>query len=258
MNGTFPVFLHPREDVLHHHDGIIHDQARHQYHPQKGQEVDGKTRDVHHEEGSDQRDRDSHDRDQRSAPIPEEEEDHQDHEPECDEDRVLDLIDGLSNALCSVEPDPELEVVGEVGADPVHPFVDLIDHLDVIGPGLGLDGDPDHRHPVIPSQESSLVPWCQAGFSNILEPDVHILPLLHDHVIEFLLRVQSSKDSDGHFRIVAFDPSRRELHVLFLDRLLHISRGEVIGGHLPRVQLEAHRIHLLPPEVDAADSFDGL
>ena len=53
--------------VFDHHDGIVHHQTDRKHDGQQGQQVDGKTEDLHQEYRADQRQRDGHHRDKHRA-----------------------------------------------------------------------------------------------------------------------------------------------------------------------------------------------
>ena len=74
------ALLDVAEDVLQHHDGVVHHQADRQHQRQQRQRVDGEAEQRHQGEGADQADRDRDDRDDRGAHRAQEHEDHQRHQ----------------------------------------------------------------------------------------------------------------------------------------------------------------------------------
>ena len=64
-------------DVLDHDDGVVHDEAGGERDAEQGQRVDGEAEELHEGEGADQGDGDRDGRDERAAPVLQEDEDHQ-------------------------------------------------------------------------------------------------------------------------------------------------------------------------------------
>ena len=62
----------PAHDVLQHDDGVVHHQAGREHQRQQGQDVDREADEVDRRERADQRHRDGHRRDQRGAPVAQE------------------------------------------------------------------------------------------------------------------------------------------------------------------------------------------
>jgi hypothetical protein len=67
---------------LHHHDGVVHHDADGQHQSEHAGDVDRKTQQREDRERSDHRDRHGEQRNQRSAPVLQENEDHQNDEPD--------------------------------------------------------------------------------------------------------------------------------------------------------------------------------
>ncbi|MNI80569.1 hypothetical protein D3C73_1371060 [compost metagenome] len=65
-------------DVLHHHDRIVDDDADGQHQAEQGQGIEREPHQVHDGEGADQGHRDGQQRDQRCAPVAQEQHHHDD------------------------------------------------------------------------------------------------------------------------------------------------------------------------------------
>ena len=68
---------HVAHDVLHLHDGVVHQNTDHQRHGQQGHHVDGEAQVVHADESRDRRQRQGHGRDHGGAEVAQEQPDHQ-------------------------------------------------------------------------------------------------------------------------------------------------------------------------------------
>ena len=71
---------HDALDVLHHHDGVVHHDADHQHHAEHGQHVDREAQRQQHGEGAQQRNRHHDGRNDRVAPVLQEQEHHDEHQ----------------------------------------------------------------------------------------------------------------------------------------------------------------------------------
>ncbi len=80
-------------DVLQHHDCVVDHEAGRDGQRHQGEIVQAEAQQVHHAEGSDQRDRDRDTRNQRDPNVAQEEIDDQDHQGDRDQQRDLDVVD---------------------------------------------------------------------------------------------------------------------------------------------------------------------
>ena len=83
------------DDVLQHHDRVVHDEADRQRQGQQRQVVERVAEQVHDPERGDDRHRQREARDDRRPDVPEEQEDHQHDQDERDEQRDLHVVDRL-------------------------------------------------------------------------------------------------------------------------------------------------------------------
>ena len=140
-------------DVLHHHDGVVDDDADGQDQAEQGEVVQGEMRREHHREGADQGHRNGDDRDQSRPPALQEDDHHDHHEHQGLEQGLVDLVDGLADVLGGVVDDLIVEPRREALAQNLH----LLDHafrgVEGVGPGLlqyaDGGGGPDLRLAVL-------------------------------------------------------------------------------------------------------------
>eukprot|EP01022_Parablepharisma_sp_SALTPOND_P004196 TRINITY_DN118_c0_g1_i13.p1 TRINITY_DN118_c0_g1~~TRINITY_DN118_c0_g1_i13.p1 ORF type:complete len:2030 (+),score=744.92 TRINITY_DN118_c0_g1_i13:50280-56369(+) len=131
-------------DVFQHHDGIVHHEAGGNGQCHQRQVVQAETGQVHDAEGTDQRDRHGHRRDQRGARIAQEQEHHHDHQCHREHQGELGFLQGGANGRGAVQH--HLHVDGrrngrlQLWQQGAH----VIDRVDDVGAGLAVDDD-QHR-----------------------------------------------------------------------------------------------------------------
>ena len=139
------AFLDVAVDVFQHHDGVVHHQADRQHQPQQGQHVDGEAHGIEEDEGADQRHRDGDERDQRGAPVAQEQEDDADHQDHGFEHGLVDGIDRFFDEDRAVEGDLELHAFRQGGFQARHFGLDRARDFQRVGGGLLDDAEPDRR-----------------------------------------------------------------------------------------------------------------
>ena len=89
------LLVHYAFDILHHDDGIVHHNTDGKDQSQQRHHVERETECQHHAECSDQRYGHRYDGDKRGAPVLQRQEDHEDHQQQRLEERMVDLLDRL-------------------------------------------------------------------------------------------------------------------------------------------------------------------
>ena len=92
-------------DRLDDDDRIVHDDADREHESEERQHVDRKPEHREEDERADERDRHGHQRNQRRAPVLQEDEHHDDDETDSLEEGVLDLHDALGDRQRRIERD---------------------------------------------------------------------------------------------------------------------------------------------------------
>ena len=100
--GGQPFVAHNALDVLHHHDGVIHQQADRQHHGEQRQGVNRVAEQRQHPEGAEQHHRHRHRRNERRAEILQEQIHHTDHENDRFEQGLNHVLDRNFNKLGAV------------------------------------------------------------------------------------------------------------------------------------------------------------
>ena len=127
------------DDVLDHHDGVVHDEAGGDGQRHQRQVVEAVAEQVHHAERADQRERDGHAGNDGGREVAQEEEDDHDHQRHGQQEFELDILYRSADGVGAVGEDADLNgfrqrrsECGQQRLDPVH---DLND----VGAGLPLD-----------------------------------------------------------------------------------------------------------------------
>ena len=96
--------LHVAHDVLEHHDRVVHDEPDRQGERHQRQVVEAVAELVHHRKRRHDRGRQRQAGDDRRRHVAQEDEDHQDHQEHRDQQRGLDVMDGIADRLRAVGP----------------------------------------------------------------------------------------------------------------------------------------------------------
>jgi len=190
------LWLHTVLDVVHDglddHDRIVHHDADGEHQAEQREHVDGEPEDGEEDEGADERHRHRHERDERSPPVLEKDEDHEDDEPTGLEQRVNDLGDALGHRQRGVERHEVLHVAGEALRETGHFGLDPVGDVERVGPRNLEHGNDGRRRAVVASDR---VVEHRAEFDpgDVLQPDlrpVRVGP--DDDVAEFLFVQQTA------------------------------------------------------------------
>ena len=240
--GREVLLVHDAVDILHDDDGVVDHDADGEDEPQQRQHVERKPENEHHAEGTDQRDGHGDDRDDRGAPALQREEDHEDHQQQRFEQRLVDMMDRLRDVGRHVERNLVADALGEVVADLLHGRLDQRRHLHGIGSGQHVD----IQHGGVPAVDAALGiigRSFERDTRHVFQADdrpVGVGP--HDDVLEFADRRQTPLRRDGDRHVDAVHGGLPQhaggrLAVLVFERRLQIlDRQPKVGqfvGHDP-------------------------
>jgi len=91
--GRKPLLVHDAIDVFDHDDRVIDHDTDGKNQTQQGQHIEREAEHEHHAEGTDERDRHGHDRNERRPPALQRKEYHQNHQQQRFEKRLIDVMD---------------------------------------------------------------------------------------------------------------------------------------------------------------------
>ena len=145
--------LHVADDVLQHHDGVIHHEAHGKRERHEREVVQAVAQQVHHGERADDGERHGAAGNQGGGEVAQEEEDHQDDDGDGEEQGELHVVDGAANGLRRIESDGEIDGRRNFLAELGQQLFDVVHHLHGIGAGLALDGEDDGALVVVPGDD---------------------------------------------------------------------------------------------------------
>jgi hypothetical protein len=101
-------------DILDHNDGVVDDKADGEHNRQQGQQVDGESKQLHQRHGTNERDRNGHDRNQDRAERAEKHENHQHDDEQGLGERVFHFVDGILDIVGAVVSDDRGNLLGDL------------------------------------------------------------------------------------------------------------------------------------------------
>ena len=240
--------MHHPFDVLHHDDGVVHQQADGQHHAEHGQGVDAETGCCEDAEGTQQHYRYRHGGDHRGTEVLQEQEHHQEHQDDGLHQRLDHALDGFGHHWGGVVREYHLHAWREEGlqvADGLAQRLGGIQRVGAVGQfhrqagsrvaiELGADG-------VVLAAQGNVRDVAQAYLRTIL------VDLQQDR-LELLGGLQASLADDGGVQLLARHGRQAakltggHLDVLSGDRGLHVHRGQVVVVQLGRVEPDPHGV----------------
>ena len=144
--ARLPVLAHVPFDVLDHDDRVVDDDAGREHDAEQRQRVDRKTEQLHEREGADERDRNRDRRNDRAAPVLQEQEHHEHDEADGLGQRLQHLDDRLVHDRDVVERDLRLEPRRKVLPQALELALDAREHLNGVRGRQQLDADAGRFH----------------------------------------------------------------------------------------------------------------
>src|SRR6202021_1785772 len=139
-------------DVLHDHDSVIHDETCRDGEGHERKIVQAVAAEIHDGECSDKRNRDGDGRDQRSAAIPQENEDNDDYQDDGNHQGFFDVTNRRADSGGSIQNQGGDDSIWNRGLDGGQLSANAIDGLNDIGAGLAKNNDKEGAFAVkIPS-----------------------------------------------------------------------------------------------------------
>ncbi len=130
-------------DVLHHHDGVVDDEADGDGERHQRQIVEAEVEHVHRRARAEERQRHGDARNDGSPETAQEQQNDQHHEGDGEREGELDVVHGGANGRRPVENGFHLDRGGNPGGELGKLRLDLVDRVDDVGAGLLEDGQYD-------------------------------------------------------------------------------------------------------------------
>ena len=235
-------------DVLHDHDGIVHDQCHGHDQGEQADGVDGEAECRHSREGADQRHGHGDRRDQCASQVLQEHEDDQKHEAHGLKQRRDDLADGCPDEPGRVVVDEPGHILGELPGKAGHRRLDLFGDLEAVAVGELKD---DHGGGGLAAERGRPVVLLRSKLDprDVLDADHRAVgERPHHDVLELCDLRKTSQGVElklerlaGRRRGLA-ERANRRLLVLFPDRGRDVGCGQPEVGQLGRIEPDPHRV----------------
>jgi hypothetical protein len=256
--------LDEARDVLNDHDRIVDDETGGERDAEERQRVDREAEHLHQEERAEQRDRDRERRDERGAPILQEQEDHDDDQDDRHGQRDDDFLDRFAHEQRGVERDAVVDAGGKLFREAFERRDHVVRDLERVAGLQLLHAEADAVLAVEPERDR-VVFRTEAHAADVVDADESTVRLRHeDDVAELGGAVKPPVRLNGVLvRLVAVgrrgaDGARRDLHVLLLERGRDRPGGQIVVGQLLGIQPQPHRVLALAEDGHAAHARDAL
>ena len=184
-------------DAFDDDNGIVHHQTDGQHQPEHRKRIDGEAEDGEEYKGAHQRDGHGKHRDQRSAPVLQEEVDHKDHQHDGDQQGFNDLLHAFCHCCCLVQRYGVIHILREALLHLGHQLSDACGRLDRIGTGQLVDRDNDGGL-AIQSADNAVVLCAQLDAGDVSNTNyAAIRSLTHYDVFELFRGRQSALRKHG-------------------------------------------------------------
>ena len=242
------VVPHQALDVFEHDNRIVDDDADRQHHGEQRQGVDREAEQPESGEGTDQRNRHGNQRNQRGAPVLEEDEDDDGNHHQRFGQRLEHFRDRCLDELGGVEGNDIVHPRREFRAQFVHAGAYALGHFQRVGAGLQIDADSDDR---LAQQLRACIVALRAEFDagDILEVERAFGTVgAHDDVAEFCWCRQAALGGDGVDQLLALrcgflaDLAGGVLLVLRGDGIRNVGGRDAELRHALGLEPDPHRV----------------
>ncbi|MCY1285977.1 hypothetical protein D9M70_349350 [compost metagenome] len=250
------AFLDVAVDVLHHDDGVVHHQADGEHHRQQRQQVDRVAHRLHEEQHADHRQRDGHHRDQHRAEGAEEQEDHDYDDQHRLAEGLHHLVDGGLDEARGVVGDGDLEVRRQLFFQLGHLRPHFPDHVQRVGTRRALDGDV-HRGDAVERADRVVAGRAQFHARHVAHQHAAVADGLQRDGGEGLGGFQVGGGVHAGHHHLALHLAGGGEEVVLAHRVVDVAGGDAVGGHLHRVEPEAHGELLVAEDFRLGDAGQG-
>ena len=236
---------------FHHHDGVVHYDADGEHQSEHTGDVDREAEQREDGKRADHRDRNREQRNQRGAPVLQEDEDDENHQPDGFHQGHHHVLDGGADEHGGVVWHHVVDSRGEARLHAVHVLDDLVGRLD----GIGARGE-IHNHvgrgAAVQPAEAAIGLRAELDAADVANPHQGGIRLrAHDDIFELTRIGEAAGGGDRILEVRAArrgrltNGSRGVLPVLCLHGVRYVGRGDPELRHLIGVQPDAHRVDLL-------------
>ena len=250
-------------DGLDHDDRVVDHDADREHHAEQRQRVDREPEQLERRERREQRHRHGQHRDQRGAPVLQEQEHDDQHEDQRLDEGMDDFFDRRFDELGGVVDDLVVEALRELAGEAGDLRLQQAGRLQGVGAGDQRHG---HERGGLAVDRRDVAVAARAEFDPPDVPDADERPIrlrADDDVGELVGLDQPALHAQRV--LVALAPcrrrlanlSRRHLDVLLANRACHVARGDAERGHAVGPQPDAHA-EVRAEDLDVAHALDAL
>ena len=263
--GTEALGAHETLDVLKHDDGIVDHDADRERHREERQRVERESEEPEARHRADERHGHCEHRDERGAPVLQEDEDDEEHEDACLEQRVVDLVEGGAHEDRRVVGDDVVDLVfGELGGELDDAGLDGLGGRHGVGARLQVDADVDALRAV--DVDAELVgALADFGRGDVLHAHELVGTVsLDDDVGELLGGEELTGRRDRVVELLLGHRGRRahaaraSLRVLGLDGVFDVLDRDAHEAHLFGIEPDAHGGLRVAEDAHVADAGQAL
>ena len=251
---VFPV----SEDVLQHHDGVVHHHTDQQQQGQHGDGIEGVAEKVHHRHRSQQRHRYGRGDDEGGTHRAQEQPHHERSE-QCALDQMLlqgvhDLLDEQSVVAHDAEGHPGRQLGNDF---PVEAALYLVDDGDGISVGHLHHANTDGGL-AVEAGELTEIRQAVLDPAEIPEPDRRAVAVGHDHFFQLIQPMKFQVELHQVLGLSAREEAAGELQVLLVEGVRDVLGGDAERGHFPRHQVYPDGAVATAAKAHFAHAVDGL
>ena len=240
-------------NVLHHHDGVVDDEADRDGECHQRQVVETEIEQIHHRERAEQRQRHGDARNERRPEIAQEDQDDQHHQHDGQHQGELDVLDRGPDRLGAVLHDRDVDGGRNAPGQPRQLRLDLVDGLDDVGAGL-LEHDQHDALLAVLKGRQGAVGRARDRLADVANPDRAAVAVGDDGFVERLGFDDLVVGGDGEARSRRIDGALRRNRGCTDERSAHLLQRQATGSELGRVDLDADRGMLLAVDGHLGDA----
>ncbi len=245
---AFGILFAPAQDVLHHHDGAVDDDA--EVDRAQRQQVGRNLEVVHQDERRQQRQRDRDGHDDRRARAAQEQQQHDRHQRHALDERLAHRMHGGVDQLAAVDIRHDLHVLGQdVLVQVAHGVVHAGHHARRV---LVLEQQRDALdgvRVVVHAQDAVPLAVTQHHAAEVLDQHRHAVLLADDDVAQVVEVADQAHAADHQSLLAALHDAAARVRVVGGNGLRDLVQREVVLGQPGRIQLQ-HELRGHAAEVD--------
>ena len=251
-------FLAVAEDVLQHHDGVVHHHADQQQQGEHGERIEGVAEEVDHRHRAHQRHRDGRGDDQGGAHAAQEQPDDQRGQQRAFDQMLLQGIDDFLDEDRVVGDDVQRHARRQLRDDlGFQAFLDRIDNRHGVGVGdlddAQADGGLAHE-----ARELPVIGQAVLDLGDILEAHRRAVAVGDDHFCQIVEAVEFQVELDQVFGLLPHQEAAGELDMLVGKGGVDILRGDLERGHSRRQQIDPDGAVAPSAQAHFAHAVDGF